>query len=305
MEDFLNVHLKVPMILLKLSRSMCLTCYASPGQQNCVMQTFFSWQLLVGLFVTSAYSLQDWVTGTQTSDMASSQPLLSIEIPDTPRLALATTDGSSEFAQPPPSGVDLVNPDEILVQGGSGCTSDTRTHSRRIRAKHEKMCPTNLPRPNGEEEQGRTLLHVSPNAQEDGGGQNTGGNDDPRPGVIIPPEDSKLPHLFIPEVNRPKKNPELCPEALYPVPVCGRPGDTYISSYPYPIQLTVDPCYICMWYFFLYNPSQHDDGVLMLKENFLREDVVPIGCISMEGGRIGYCCRSVEVAYGYVCAFLP
>lgn len=36
---------------------------------------------------------------------------------------------------------------------------------------------------------------------------------------------------------------------------------------------------------------------------FLREDILFVGCITIEGGRIGYCCRSAEVAYGYVCAF--
>ena len=43
----------------------------------------------------------------------------------------------------------------------------------------------------------------------------------------------------------------------------------------------------------------------MLKDFFKCEDVLFVGCISIEGGRIGYCCRSVDVAYGYVCGLLP
>lgn len=210
------------------------------------MLTFFSWQLFFGLFVTSTYSLQGWNIDTQIN------PLLENGVPDTPGLAISSADGSSEFAQTPPKGGDIVNPDGILVQGGNGCPSDTRTHPRRVRARNEKMCPTNLLRPNGEGEQERTLLHVPPNAEEGGGGQNTGGNGDPKPDIIIVPEDSKLPYLFIPEENRPKANPEVCPEPKYPVPVCGRPSDTYLSSYSDPNQLTVDPCYPCMKFFFLF-----------------------------------------------------
>lgn len=182
--------------------------------------------------------------------MAPSEPLLENGISDTPELALDSADGSSEFAQTPPKGGDIVNPDGILVQGGNGCPSDTRIHPRRARARDEQMCPKILLRPNREGGEERTLFHVSPNAQEGGGGQNTGGNGDPRPGIIITPEDSKLPYLFIPEENRPKENSEVCPDAMHPVPVCGRPSDTYLSSYSYPNQLTVDPCYPCMKIFF-------------------------------------------------------
>lgn len=188
---------------------------------------------------------------TQISDMASSKPELKNGTPDTSGLSLATADGSIEFAQAPPNRGDVVSPDGILVQGGSGCSSDTRTRPRRIRARDEMLCPTNLFRPNGEGGQERTPLHVTPNTQEDGGGQNTGGSGDSEPRLSIPPEDSKLPYLFVPEENRPKENPDLCPAAMYPVPVCGRPSDTYLSTYLYPDQLIVDPCYRCMKFFFV------------------------------------------------------
>lgn len=220
------------------------------GSRIWEMLTFFPCQLFFGLFITSAYSLQDWSINTQISDMAPSEPLLENGILNPPGLALASADDSSEFARTPPKGGDIVNPDGILVQGGIGCPSDTRTHPRRVRARNKNTCPINLLRPNGEGEQERTLLHVPPNAQEGGDGQNTGGNGDPKPVIVITPEDSQLPYLFIPEENRPKENSEVCPEAMYPVPVCGRPSDTYLSSYTYPNQLTVDPCYPCMKFFF-------------------------------------------------------
>lgn len=290
------------------------------------MLTFFSSLLPFVVVVTGGQFLQDWSIDTQTSDMASSGPVLKNGIPNTSGLALATADGSSEFAQPPPNRGDVVSSDGIVVQGGSGCSSNTITHPRRIRARDEMKCPTNLFRPNGEEEKERNLLHFTPDAQENGGGQNTGGSGDPERRLAIPPEDSKLPYLFIPEEDRPKENLELCPEATYPVPVCGNPRDTYVSSYLYPNQLIIDPCYRCMspFHFFhfsgsedfyLFDPiwfflnffkfSQHDNGVLMLKDIFLREDIVLVGCLSIEGGRTGYCCKRAEVAYGYVCAFLP
>lgn len=34
-------------------------------------------------------------------------------------------------------------------------------------------------------------------------------------------------------------------------------------------------------------------------------DVPLAGCVSVEGGRIGYCCQSAEVAYGYVSCSPP
>lgn len=205
-------------------------------------------QLLSGLFVIRAYSLQDWNIDTRISDIAASEPVLQNGISDPLSLALATADGSSsEFAQSYSNGPDIVSPDGMLVQGGSGgCSSDTRTHPRRIRSRDEKMCPPNLFQPNSEEEQERTLPQLSPNAQKGGGRQNTGGSGGSRPPPIIPPEDSKLPFLFIPEEDRPKENSELCPEAMHPVPVCGRPRDIYLSSYPYNNELTLDPCYRCM-----------------------------------------------------------
>lgn len=209
------------------------------------MLTFLSWLFLFGLSVISAYSVPDWNIHTQISDMAAFEPVLQNEIPGTPSVALSTADGSSEFARLPPNGGDIVSFDEIFIQGGSGCPSDTRTHPRRIRVRDEKFCPASFLQPNGEEGKEHTRLHASPDAQE-GSKQNTGGNGDPKPPAVIPPKDSKLPYLFIPEEDRPKENLELCPEAMYPVPVCGRPSDAYTSSYPYPNELTVDPCYPCM-----------------------------------------------------------
>lgn len=162
--------------------------------------------------------------------MAASEPVLQNGLPGTPSVALSTADGSSEFARPPSNRGDVLSLDGILIQGGSGCNSDTRTHPRRIRVRDEKMCPANFLQRSGEE----------------GSKQNTGGNGDPKPPVMIPPKDSKLQYLFIPEEDRPKENPELCPEVMYPVPACGRPSDAYTSSYPYPNELMVDPCYPCM-----------------------------------------------------------
>lgn len=193
---------------------------------------------------------------------------------------------------PHEKGSDIFNQDGILVQGGggSGCPSSDNTRSsyprsRRIRARKnddedESMCP-NPPNQH-------TRLHLnSPNSQDQDqdqgvgvgvghiGGQNqkkknTGGNGngDPSkqpqpqpqpqppainiPSITIPPEDSKLPYLFIPEQDRPKKNPDLCPDPMHPVPVCGRPTDTYLSSSEDTSlnQFTLDPCYPCMKIFF-------------------------------------------------------
>lgn len=111
--------------------------------------------------------------------MAASEPVLQNGIPGTPSVALSTADGSSEFARPPSNRGDVLSLDGILIQGGSGCNSDTRTHPRRIRVRDEKMCPANFLQLSGEE----------------GSKQNTGGNGDPKPPVMIPPKDSKLPYL--------------------------------------------------------------------------------------------------------------
>lgn len=41
----------------------------------------------------------------------------------------------------------------------------------------------------------------------------------------------------------------------------------------------------------------------MLKIHVLYADVRFVGCLTLEGGRIGYCCLAAPVAYGFVSAF--
>ena len=220
------------------------------------MLTYLSWQLFLGLFVIGAKSLPDWNIDAQTNDMAPSESVLDNEIINSPTLALATTDGVSEFAQPP-NGGNGVSSDMLIAQGSSGCASSSERLPRKIRARDEKICPTDRLQLNGGEEKGRP---AAPNGQQDGGGQNSGGSGDPKPQVMIPPKDAKLPYVFMPKGDRPKEDPELCPVAMYPVPVCGRPSDAYISTSPYPGQLTVDPCYRCMFFFSHLDLFFHDDS---------------------------------------------
>lgn len=190
----------------------------------------------------------------------------------------SSSDSKFAIQTPPKQGSDIANQDGILVQGGdsgSGCPSSDNTRStsyprssrKKIRARNDKkMCPKNflLPRPpppkspNGGEEGGeqdrRTRPQLSlPKEDEqkknsgDSGGRN--GDRDPSepPAIMIPPDDSKLPYLFMPEENRPKRNPELCTDPMHPVPVCGRPSDTYPLPHTYPNnQFNIDPCYPCM-----------------------------------------------------------
>lgn len=209
------------------------------------MLTFLTWQFFLGLFVVGVQSLSDWNVDSQTSgDIASLKSMPENEIYDIPRPASANTDGVSEFAQSVTEGGNGVNPDKLVDQ--NSCTSNRKRLSRRIRARDEDMCPTDRFQLNDGEQKGRQILPEAPNAQQDEGVRNSGGSGKPKFHLAIPPKDAQLPYMFIPEEHRPKENRELCPEIMHPVPVCGRPSDAYISTYPYRNQLIVDPCYRCM-----------------------------------------------------------
>lgn len=43
----------------------------------------------------------------------------------------------------------------------------------------------------------------------------------------------------------------------------------------------------------------------MLNIHILFADLPFVGCLTVEGGRIGYCCLTAPVTYGYVSAFVP
>lgn len=229
------------------------------------MLTKSSWQLLLGLFVISAHSLPEWNIDTQGSDMAFSEQAPQSGIINTATLAPANPDASSEFAQIPDGG-NVVSSDELVAQGSNDCGSDTKRLPRKMRARNEKVCPIDsLPLNNGEEN-GRQLLPTVPNAQQGGGGQNSGGNGEPKRRLLFPPKDDTNSYLFIPDENRPKRNANLCPEPMHPVPVCGRPSDASALMYPDTADLTIDPCYPCTFFcclelFPMINPFcfQHGD----------------------------------------------
>lgn len=275
------------------------------------MYTFFLRQLFFGLFITttSTYSLleQGWNIDTQIGDMAapSSDPLLQNGIgalPETPPgLALATADDGSNsssssdvFTPPtatPPKGSDIVlNPlDQIVAQGGAGngChdTRQSRTppNSRRIRARDDVDEKTKCPAMFRPKDLGEWP-------------------ENPMPNLVQGEEDLGMAAAFLRLDQRPRPNRKLCPYPEYPVPVCGNPEDTYDSNWHnYPVALTLDPCYLCMKYFiFQFSIFSFFLEFLRLTDIYIffsRKDNSLVGCTSVEGGRIGYCCFNTDVAY--------
>lgn len=178
-----------------------------------------SWQLMLGLYVISAHSIPDWNFNTQNTDMVSSE--------------WVPGNGNTNS----------------VAQGSNRCASDTERLPRRMRARDDKSCAADLLQLNNGEKKGRQRSPVEPNAQQGGGGQNSDGNDYPDRRVILPSEDDIVQNLFIPKENRPKPNSELCPGFLHPIPVCAKPSDAYLSIYPVPGRLTLDPCYPCKFFF--------------------------------------------------------
>lgn len=203
-----------------------------------------SWQLVLGLYVISAHSISDWDVNTQITDMVTSKWVPGNGITNIARLALANSDGSSKFEQTP-GGSNLVSSEILISQGTHRCAFDTKQLPRRIRARDESSCAAEFLQLNNGEEKGRQFHLVEPNAQQGGAGQNDDGSDYPERRVILPSENDILQNLFIPKESRPKPNSELCPDPLHPVPVCGKPSDAYLSIYPVPGRLIVDPCYPC------------------------------------------------------------
>lgn len=159
-------------------------------------------------------------------------------------IALPTTAGSSEIAQPPGGG-DVLISDISFPNGSGGCASDTNRFPRRIRARDVKSCVGNFRQFSSGEENGRQLPSVKPSAQQGGGALNSGGSGDPEFRVKLPKEHDLLQFLFIPRENRPTRNPELCPDPGRPFPICGRPWDTYTSINRVAAGLVVDPAYLC------------------------------------------------------------
>lgn len=219
-----------------------------------------SWQLLLGLFVLMANSLPDLNFDSQRNNKAAWE-----WTPDnddsTAQLALPTTAGGIEVAQFPGGG-DVMSSDLSISNDSGGCASDTKRLPRRIRAREGNSCEADFLHFSSGEENGRQLLPVKPNAQQGGGGQNSGGSGDPEFHVVLPRAHDVIQFLFIPRENRPKINLELCPDPTRPFPICGRPMDTYMSTNRVAAGLVVDPAYLCMFspplrYFF---PSQSSKG---------------------------------------------
>lgn len=206
-----------------------------------------SWQLLLGLFVIGAHPLPEWNIDTQSSDMAFSESVPESGIINTARLAPATTDASSGFAQFPDGG-NVVTSDEFISQGSSGCAPDTKRRIRRMRAMNEKICPVDRLQLNNGEEKWRQNLPTAPNSQQGGGGQDSVGNGEQKRRLLFPAKDDTMSYLFMPVENRPKQNLEICPDRMHPVPVCGKVSDAYALMYPDTADLTIEPCYPCTFF---------------------------------------------------------
>lgn len=264
------------------------------------MLTNSSWQLLLSLLVISAYSLPEWNIDTQGSDIAFSEQLPESGIINTATPAPATPDASKEFADIPVWG-NAVSSGELVAQGNNDCATDTRRIPRKMRARDEKICPMDSLQFKTGEENGRQPPQTSPNAQQGEHGQNNGGIGEPKRHLLFPPKDDAKSYLFIPDENRPKRNSDICPEPMHPVPVCGRPSDAYALIYPDIAGLTIEPCYTCTFMmpwapFPTINPEMSIDA-----EAVLYADMPFLGCIP---NTIGYCCLTADVAYASVSAIL-
>lgn len=211
------------------------------------MLTNSSWQLLFGLFVISASSIPEWNIETQSSDITFSYPVAESGITNAAILAPANPDASSEFAQIPDGG-NVVSLDELVAQGSNDCGSGTKRLPRKMRARDKKICPIDSLQLNNEEENVRQLFLTTPKAQQDRDGENSGGNGEPKRRLLFSPKDDTNSYLFVPDENRPKRNSDICPEPMHPVPVCGRPSDAYTLMYPDTADLTIEPCYPCTFY---------------------------------------------------------
>ncbi len=203
-----------------------------------------SWQLLFGVFALMANSLPDLNIDSRIYNKAAWEWALDGD-DSIARLALSTTAGRNEAAQPLDGGVDVMRSDISISNDSGGCASDTKGLPRRIRARDGKSCGADFLQFSSGEENGRQLPPVKPNAQQGGGGQNSGGSGDPEFPVSLPKESDLLQFLFIPRENRPKSNPELCPDPWRPFPICGRPSDSYTSTARVAPGLVVDPAYPC------------------------------------------------------------
>lgn len=226
-----------------------------PCEQNFrEMLTNSSWQLLFGLFVMSASSLLEWNIETPNSDIAFSDPVPESGITNAASLAHATPGADSEFALLPDGG-NVVSSDELVAQAASnGCGSNTRRLSRKMRARSdEMMCPIDGFQLNddGKENVRQLLSPTVPNAQQSGGGPNSGGNGEPQRRLMFAPKDDTNAYFFVPKRNRPKQNSEICPEPMHSVPVCGRPSDAYDALMDTAnSHLTIEPCYPCTFFIF-------------------------------------------------------
>lgn len=217
------------------------------------MLNYSSWQLLFGLFIMGASSLPEWNDETQSSD-----PVLVAESGITNTAASlrpATQDAISEFAQIPNGSNNEVSSEELVAQTSNGCRSNNKRLSRKMRARDELMCPIDSFQLNNDWEDNSVRQQSPPsvlNAPQSGGdGQNSGGNgEEPTRRLLLAPKDDTNSYFFLPDRNRPKRNPEICPEPMHTVPVCGRPSDAYDMIYADNSGLTVDPCYPCTSFIF-------------------------------------------------------
>ena len=282
----MNIHNNKFMIL----RCILLCSFRPCKQNNWEMLSNSSWQLLLSLFVISAYSLPGWNIDTQSSDMTFYEPLPESGTVNTASLAPATPDAFASIAV----WGNAESSDELVAQGNNDCAADTKRLPRKMRARDENMCSVDNLQLNNGEESGSQLPPTAPNAQQGQSGQNSGGIGEPKRRLLFPPKDDTNSYLFIPDEYRPKRNSDICPEPKHPVPVCGRPSDAYDLIYPDTAGLTIDPCFpctfiFCIWLFPMINPKMSIDA-----EVILYADMPFVGCAV---NTIGYCCHTTNVAY--------
>lgn len=199
------------------------------------------WQLLIVLFALTAISLQDLNVEARKNNMAARQWTLEDDGSDTA--------GPSQIDQPPGKGGNVMGMGSdipISNNGRDGCNSDKNGLFRRIIARDVNLCGSNFLQFGRSEDNRRQPLPVKPKAQQSGGGQNNGGSDEPEPPLLLPAgENDPYQYIFIPREKRPTQDPGTCPDPWRPIPICGRPQDTYSWTNGVNPGVVVDPAYLC------------------------------------------------------------
>lgn len=203
------------------------------------MRTNPLWQIPCFCLIVRAQSLPDWNTDTQTGEVVTSESSPGNGI-DNPSLALGTMNGINDE-------VNVVSSEISIGQDTSDCAPDTPRVPGKKKARRDNLCPADRFQFNNGEK-GRQFLPNAPNGQQGGSGGNSGGGGSSDPVVRIlrlPRVDDPLQYIFIPKKIRPNRNEEVCPQIGYPVPVCAREADLYISGDPVAGDRVLDPCHLC------------------------------------------------------------